>query len=688
MKKFLAATALSLSLTAAVPAYAGIDDAINAYNTGQFDVARQEFESLAADGNGEAAFYLGRMYQFGEGVPENQSQALTWFRKSADLDHADGHFVAGQMYEKGLGTPQDYDRAFASYEAASDMGHLDARKRLAMMHAEGLGTQVDYVLAAQLLNSAAEQGDQEARDLLTYLMNTGRVPKDALDEPIEDEGVTAGAETTVPAGPMSDVDRVRAYFEQRLGSVDMGDDPEAEADLLWDLNVAEAEDGTITADLTNLALVGKEASWQIGDWQTVMTPAGEGLYETVVNMPTATAFLDGQGREIGGTVVGNQRFTGLYSLNIDQFVTLDAAAEDIRVDARPPGEQPFDMTIASLTAVGNLVESAPGKWSGPQEFAMNALRAGVPGEGDLTIDRMWMDAQSGAIDYEFFRKLQEEMQSLEQAMPDDVKPADEKVLAQTIQAAFARLRDGFAQHEPIAQAYVSSGGAEGLRFADDKGVVQFAMDRLTFGMGFERLDQPASLMTINYSHDGLGGAPDEEVPEAYLPRSFDLNIELDNLPVQDAIMMALEMAEGAAADPQNFEAQMETSLMFMGLGLQQQMVVSGAVIRINALNYHSDALDFVMSGEIKASDASPNGLIGHIDLAITGMDKALEDLKSAEKGSDEEDFAMALAMLQPMGTRTEVDGRSHHAYAFDFTPDGQMLLNGNDMQPLIGGMME
>jgi hypothetical protein len=49
---------------------------------------------------------------------------------------------------------------------------------------------------------------------------------------------------------------------------------------------------------------------------------------------------------------------------------------------------------------------------------------------------------------------------------------------------------------------------------------------------------------------------------------------------------------------------------------------------------------------------------------------------------------MMLAMFQSAGTRSDVDGRSHHAYAFDFTPDGQILLNGNDMGPLIDGMMQ
>ena len=160
------------------------------------------------------------------------------------------------------------------------------------------------------------------------------------------------------------------------------------------------------------------------------------------------------------------------------------------------------------------------------------------------------------------------------------------------------------------------------------------------------------------------------------------------MPLQDVMMMGLEMAEGAAADPAAFEEQVEMTLMFMAMGLQQQMASSGAVLRINAFNYASTALDVIMSGEVAASTDSPNGAVGHIDLAITGLDTALENLKSAEKGSDDEDMAMSLAMIQSMGTRTEVDGRSQHTYAFDFTPDGKMLLNGNDMEPLIGGIMQ
>ena len=383
MKQIAAAAALSLTVLVAVPAHAGMKEATDAYQTGQYDAAFDEFSTLAASGDGEAAFYLGQMYQYGQGVTENQSQALDWYRQAADLGHAEGHVRAGQMYEKGHGTPQDYDRAFMSYQSASDMGHIGATKRLAMMHAEGLGTQVDYGVAARLLKGVADQGDQEANDLLAYLIGTGRVPKDALDAPSDTQPADddkASTDISVPAEPQTDLERIRTAIEQTLSYVDMGDQPDAEADLTWNMDVVEAADGTITVDLTDLALVGKDAGWRIGDWRAVMTPAGQSLYATVVDMPDRTVFLDGQGTEIGGTSIGHQRVDGLYHLDIGQFVTLDAAWEQIAINAEPPGEAPLDMTIDSATAVTNLVESTlPIRLSHPHPLGLEWAQTGYRG---------------------------------------------------------------------------------------------------------------------------------------------------------------------------------------------------------------------------------------------------------------------------------------------------------------------
>lgn len=67
---------------------------------------------------------LGRMYQVGEGVPQDDKQAITWFRKSAEQGFGPGQFYLGRMYRDG----QDYLTAYAWLSLAASEGVEDAAK--------------------------------------------------------------------------------------------------------------------------------------------------------------------------------------------------------------------------------------------------------------------------------------------------------------------------------------------------------------------------------------------------------------------------------------------------------------------------------------------------------------------------------------------------------------------------------
>lgn len=682
MKNLLASVSLALTATVSLGAFAGMDEAKNAYNSGQFESAYQEFEILYGQGDAEAAYYLGRMHHMGEGVPQNFSQALNWYRTAADGGHAEGYFSMGQMYEKGQGSPQDFTRAFEAYQAASDLDHMAARKRVAMMHAEGLGTPVDYGEAARLMQTVADTGDPEAQQLLAYLMESGQVPKEATS------GSDEQAVAVTPAEPLTPAEQMRARFERALLSVDMGEQPDADADLIWELDVTEADDGTITLDLLGLNLIGEDAAWEIGDSRTVMTPVGDAIYDTTVELPQETVFLDEKDQAIGGTTFSSQKFDGIYHLDFGQFVTLDAAYDDVVIKAEPPGESAFELSIARAAALMELEETAPGKWSGPYTGGLESLAIDVEGEGGMTADRIWFDTDTQGADLAFFSTLQQNMESLQYEIADDPAGMDQKAIGQMMQQAFAEFRTLLAEHQPLIQSVDFALGANGTRVVDGDGAVQFAADEIGYGIGLTNLDQPLSTMSINYGHTGLEAATDEEVPDAYLPTQMEVAFEFDRLPLEQAMTMMMEMMEGAAADPASFEEQMEMSLMFLGLGMQQQFVSSGSVFRIKAFNYDSEALDATMAGEITASAESPYGAVGAIDLQIVGLDQAVQDLSAnADKDPDTQDMVATLTMLQSMGARTEAEGRSVHDYAFNFTPEGQILLNGNDMAPMIGGMM-
>ena len=64
------------------------------------------------------------MYESGRGVPQNDAEAVEWFRKSAIQGNRGGQYALGKMYESGRGVAEDQDhvRAFAWYDLAAKQG--------------------------------------------------------------------------------------------------------------------------------------------------------------------------------------------------------------------------------------------------------------------------------------------------------------------------------------------------------------------------------------------------------------------------------------------------------------------------------------------------------------------------------------------------------------------------------------
>ena len=61
----------------------------------------------AQKGNAQAQFKLGLMYVLGQGVPQDDVEAVKWFRLAADQGDAYAQYSLGEMYTNGQGVPQD-----------------------------------------------------------------------------------------------------------------------------------------------------------------------------------------------------------------------------------------------------------------------------------------------------------------------------------------------------------------------------------------------------------------------------------------------------------------------------------------------------------------------------------------------------------------------------------------------------
>jgi TPR repeat protein len=73
----------------------------------------EQTKSLAKQGDANAQYILGLMYDNGKGVPQDYKEAVKWYRISAEQGEAMAQSILAVMYMNGKGVPQDYKKAYA-----------------------------------------------------------------------------------------------------------------------------------------------------------------------------------------------------------------------------------------------------------------------------------------------------------------------------------------------------------------------------------------------------------------------------------------------------------------------------------------------------------------------------------------------------------------------------------------------
>ena len=132
----------------------------------------------AKQGDAKAQFTLGLRYDDGLGVPQDDAQAVKWYRLAADQGEVQAQYCLGMMYYRGEGVPQDYVQAAKWYRLAADQGYASAQLHLGTMYDNGRGVPQDYAQAHMWLNLAAAQGNAagaKLRDLVEKPMTPQQI---------------------------------------------------------------------------------------------------------------------------------------------------------------------------------------------------------------------------------------------------------------------------------------------------------------------------------------------------------------------------------------------------------------------------------------------------------------------------------------------------------------------------------
>lgn len=90
------------------------------------------------------------MYEVGQGVPQNYSEAFTWYLNAAEQNFTKAQKKVAVLYIKGSGVKQDYIKAYLWFSLAERNGDINVKKEL--VYVSKRMSQVQINQAEMLIN--------------------------------------------------------------------------------------------------------------------------------------------------------------------------------------------------------------------------------------------------------------------------------------------------------------------------------------------------------------------------------------------------------------------------------------------------------------------------------------------------------------------------------------------------------
>lgn len=218
-----------------------------------------------------AQYYLGVMYESGQGVESDPAAAFKWYVKGASQGDADCQYEVGRMCQYGIGTAQDYAEAAKWYMQAADNGSSAGQTAIGFMYLNGQGVAENLPEAVKYITQGAENGNRYARNCLGWMYSNGKGV--IRDDKKAFEWYGKAAEDGVP----------EAQFELGL-SYYLGRGTEKDVKQAYDWWLKAAEQGNHTAQ-TNIGFLYKSGEGVAQDnakaveWYKKAADAGDSVGE-------------------------------------------------------------------------------------------------------------------------------------------------------------------------------------------------------------------------------------------------------------------------------------------------------------------------------------------------------------------------------------------------------------------------
>jgi len=365
---------------------------------------------------------------------------------------------------------------------------------------------------------------------------------------------------------------------------------------------------------------------------------------------------------------GAARFT--IAPEYETAVAADLAVDDVVVTL---SDQPATVEIGHVGYVVASEETGEHVFDTVTDITAEAISVSDE-EATLTLDALGVVVELGGARFDLFTAWNQRLTELQAGIDSGQLDAD------AITAEVQALLDTEA---PLLSALGGTLSLSGLRMergVDGEGEGEaLSLDRLTVGSRLGDLDAAAARYDFELGLETLTITPRPEI-EGLVPDRVRLDLTVSDLPGEriGALFADFLSSFGGHPSAQDFAA------MTFGIGLYSALSESTATLSVDEMAYVSDLLTLDFAGTVTPDITAALGVVVDAEFGAAKLPDLINALSAL--GGPGAQVAAALTVLQGLGAVEETEEGTIRRYHLEIRPDGTVLLNDNDLGPILNAL--
>ena len=414
-----------------------------------------------------------------------------------------------------------------------------------------------------------------------------------------------------------------------------------------------------------------------------------GYWNTIINMPDTISLYEND-KTVFEVTLAEQRNIVTFNEKLGYMTKMNINLSGISFKLE---DEDIGIALGGIQSYMKYEENEAGNFTGPGHFLLSNLNI-APADskdkikiGELKIDFSMSDAKLPTLKQyqEKVVKLAELFNTIdteEGVNTDDINPQQ---MLSALYDLYNFEMNGFSFAYSAKNIDVTTGQAGVITGNTKDKVNNIILKSAHIGLSAADLKSEKGSFNIATSYDELSMNELDENVEDTLPKTLNLNLTGQNIPYTSLAQMAKTTIDTVIKNPDNAQGAMFGILLRLPALLGQ----AGTQLVMENNGIKNNIYDIVLDGKVATDLTSLVGFKAQMNAVFAGLDEMLTKAKAKAENPEDafaaqaKKFADKLEKMKAVGKTTTKDGKAAYQFDLETTPQGQILVNGQDASVIL-----